>query len=330
MKQELELLFRHETLARPQAEDALLRLLHADANPSSIASFLTAFNMRAPSVAELAGFRDALMRSCITPGIDAAGAIDIVGTGGDGKNTFNISTLSALVVAAAGTRVVKHGNYASGSVSGSSNVLERLGYSFSNDSTTLQRQLDEVNICFLHAPLFHPAMSRVKQVRKELGLQTLFNLLGPLCNPAQPGKQLLGISHHQHIRKYQYLLDETCRDYCIVHSMDGYDEISLTGDFKVIGRDQVQLMTPLDVGMPVILPHEIEAGHSLDNAAALFLDILQGRGSRQQELVVIVNAAFALHCAQPGKDISTCIGMADDALRSGRAFSTLQKLTDRS
>lgn len=327
MKQELEMLFRHETLSREQAKDILQRVLREDISPPLTASFLTVFNMRAPSVEELAGFRDALMETCLSPGLDAADAIDIVGTGGDGKNTFNISTLSALVVAGAGVRVVKHGNYASGSVSGSSNVLERIGYAFTSDGLQLARQLGEANICFLHAPLFHPSMSLVREIRKDLGVQTFFNLLGPLCNPARPGRQLLGVSHHQHIRRYQYLLEEMGTDYCIVHSLDGYDEVSLTGDFKIVRRDHAALLSPPDIGMPAILPRELEAGRSPGDAR-LFLDILKGNGTRQQELVVIANSAFAIQCASPGKDIHNCIELAERSLCSGKAYDTLKKLTN--
>jgi len=325
MKTELAMLYRHETFDRSRARTSLLHILDGNVNPSIIASFLTVYNMRQPTIAELQGFTDALMESCIAVDLDAADAIDIVGTGGDGKNTFNISTLSALVVAAAGIRVIKHGNYGSTSVSGSSNVLEKIGYQFSGDRSVLKRQLDATNICFLHAPLFHPLMDRVKHIRKDLSMQTIFNLLGPLVNPAAPGKQVLGVSHHSHIRKYQYLLDETDKGYSIVHAMDGYDEISLTGSFKVIGRNGAKLYYPEDIGMQKIQPQCIEAGNSVDEAATIFLNILQGIGTLQQEMVVIINSAFAIQCAHPDKGIDMCIDMAKTALYSGKAYQTLKK-----
>ncbi|MDR3681221.1 MAG: anthranilate phosphoribosyltransferase [Flavipsychrobacter sp.] len=329
MRTELAKLFRHEIFDRSSAKTLLHKILDRNVNPSHVASFLAVYNMRQPTIGELQGFTDALMESCKTIDLDARDAIDIVGTGGDGKNTFNISTLSALVVAAAGVRVVKHGNYGSTSVSGSSNVLEKLGYQFSGDKSILKRQLDLTNICFLHAPLLHPIMGSVKQVRKEMGLQTIFNLLGPLINPAEPGKQLLGVSHHSHIRKYQYLLNETDKEYGIVHAMDGYDEISLTGSFKITGRDGTKLYYPEDIGMTRIAPQCLVAGNSVDESAIIFLDILLGRGTHQQEMVVIANSAFAIQCACL-KTIDKCIEMARTALYSGKAYQILKKIIELS
>lgn len=286
--------------------------------------------MRQPTVEELHGFVEAIMESCIRIDLDAENAIDIVGTGGDGKNTFNISTLSSIVVAAAGIRVIKHGNYGSSSISGSSDVLEKLGYRFTNDESTLRRQLEAVNICFLHAPLFHPLMSKLKQVRKELNLQTVFNLLGPLTNPASPGKQMLGVSHQAHIRRYKYLLDETDKVYSIIHSMDGYDEISLTGGFKVTRKHETNLFYPEDIGMQKIAAQSIVAGDSVSDAVEIFLNILQGKGTSQQEMVVVANSAFAIQCVHPERDIALCIEIAKTALSSGKAYQVLNKIIELS
>jgi anthranilate phosphoribosyltransferase len=173
-------------------------------------------------------------------------------------------------------------------------------------------------------------MSRVKQVRKDLGMQTFFNLLGPLINPASPGKQFLGVGRHRQIRPYQHLLQETKRAYTIVHSMDGYDEISLTGSFKTVGRDSVRVYSPEDIGMRRVQPEDIGAGDTIGKTAGLFLKIIQGAGTAQQETVVISNSAFAIQCARPELDLHTCLEMASDALRTGKAYQTLNTLIELS
>ncbi len=328
MKDQLSQLFRHERFNRQQAREALTSLLSSENNISSIASFISAFNMRQPDIEEMHGFIQAMIEMCNKLDLGTQDAIDIVGTGGDGKNTFNISTLSAIVVAAAGVKVIKHGNYASSSVSGSSNVLETLGYQFTNDQSILRKQLEATNICFLHAPLFHPVMVKVKQIRKELSLQTFFNLLGPLINPASPSKQVLGVSHHSHIRKYQYLMQETGKTFCLVHSMDGYDEISLTGHFKIIRNDTVDYLSPEDIGMPTTRPEELYSGDTIEQAAGIFINILEGKGTDAQKNVVIANAAYAIQCAQPMLNIYDCLALSKATLESGKAIETFKKLTD--
>lgn len=319
-----------ETLDREQARNAMMDMMTGEGIDTLTASFLTAYNLRQPTLEELQGFVDALMELCEPIDLDAADAVDIVGTGGDGKNTFNISTLSALIVAAAGVLVVKHGNYGSTSICGSSNVLEVLGYKFTNRRDLLAKQLEDASICFLHAPLFHPVMDRMKQVRRDLGMQTIFNLLGPLVNPASPGSLLLGVGRHSDIRRYQYLLQATERSYTIVHSMDGYDEISLTEKFKAVGRNGVRVFCPEDIGFSRVQPEDLNAGGTIEDAAKVFARILQGHGTKEQETVVIVNSAFAIQCARPEIRLSECIEMATDSLKSGKAYQTLKKLIELS
>jgi len=320
----------YERLDREEARQAMMDIMAVEDNDTLTASFLTVYNLRQPTLEELQGFVDALMELCKPIDLEAADAVDIVGTGGDGKNTFNISTLSSLIVAAAGVRVVKHGNYGSTSICGSSNVLEALGYGFTNDKDVLAKQLADANICFLHAPLFHPLMARMKQVRRDLGVQTIFNLLGPLINPASPGNLLLGVGRHSDIRRYQYLLQATERSYTIVHSVDGYDEISLTGKFKSVGRNGARVYCPEDIGFSSVQPKDLHGGGTIEDAAKVFVSILQGNSTKEQEVVVIANGAFAIHCARPEIRLSECIEMATESLQSGKAYQTLNKLIDLS
>ncbi|RQO29819.1 anthranilate phosphoribosyltransferase [Taibaiella sp. KBW10] len=326
MKHILETLYHYGTLTKNDAQYALQQLALGACNESQAAAFLSAYIMRRPSVAELEGFRDAMMALCIP--LDFAGyeAIDIVGTGGDGKNTFNISTLSAIVTAAAGVPVIKHGNYAASSVSGSSNVLEHLGYVFSERQERLATQLEQANICFVHAPLFHPAMKQVAMVRKNMGVRTFFNLLGPLINPAQPKNQLLGVNSLETGRMYHYLLQETGRRYTIVHSLDGYDELSLTGAFKLISTAQERLCLPADLGLEQVAPEALQSGDSIAAAANIFIAVLQGKGTKAQRAVVVANAALALHCARPDQSFADCLGLAVEALDSLKAYQTFQTL----
>lgn len=327
MKHLPEKLYAQEILDETEACELLLQFAEGALNDSQVSSLLSVYNMRSPSVAELKGFRKAMLLSCIVPQLDAANAVDIVGTGGDGKNTFNISTLSAIVVAAAGIQVVKHGNYAAGSVSGSSNVLEYLGYRFTADNSSLQKQLEQNKLCFLHAPFFHPAMKRAATARKELGIRTFFNLLGPVINPAQPGAQLLGVSRLSMVRLYQYLLENTVSKYHIVHALDGYDEISLTGKFKLVTRHTEQILTPADLGVEMVHAAALHAGNSVADAAKIFVDVLQCNAAIARQQVVIANSGFAIHCAHPEQTREACFDLAKDALLSGKAFRLFKKIT---
>ena len=248
MKKILQYLFEHKSLSRESAREVLVNISNGQYNESELASFTTVFLMRSISIDELLGFRDALMELCVPIHFKDEKVLDIVGTGGDGKNTFNISTLSCFIVAGTGNKVVKHGNYGASSISGSSNVMEQVGYHFTKDPDQLKRQLDKANICFLHAPLFHPALKIVAPLRKNLGVRTFFNMLGPMVNPAMPEYQLVGVFSLEMARIYNYLLQLTGTSFTIIHSLDGYDEISLTSDTKVITNKGERILTPEFLG----------------------------------------------------------------------------------
>jgi anthranilate phosphoribosyltransferase len=330
MNTALKKLYEYQSLDRSEAGEALYQMLTSEVNSSHTTAFITAYNMRQPTVDEMLGFVDTMTTLSVKPFGQMREAIDIVGTGGDRKNTFNISTLSAIVVAAAGYTVIKHGNYGSTSISGSSNVLEHLGYKFTNDSQRLNRQLESANICFLHAPMFHPLMVKVKQVRKDLNVQTFFNLLGPLVNPASPECCFLGVAHHHHLKTYDYILQSLAKRYSIIHSMDGYDEISLTSAFKVITASTTVLKLPEELGFERNLPADIEAGETIDEAARVFMNILQGECTAQQQNTVVVNSAYAIQTIDPSKPISQCLEAAREALATGSALKTFKKLIDLS
>jgi anthranilate phosphoribosyltransferase len=295
-------------------------------NESEIASFTTVFLMRSITIEELQGFSDALMELCVPINFAGEKVLDIVGTGGDGKNTFNISTLSCFIVAGTGNKVAKHGNYGASSISGSSNVMEQLGYKFTNDNSTLQRQLENANICFLHAPLFHPALKVVAPIRKNLGVRTFFNMLGPMVNPAIPDYQLVGVFSLEMARIYNYLLQQTGKAFTIIHSLDGYDEISLTNDTKVITNNGEKIFTPQDLGKRPVSASDIHGGNSVEAAANIFLNILNGKGTWAQNAVVIANAAMALQCIGKYKSYEECYSTAVESLESGAALRSLNKL----
>lgn len=330
MKKILNTLFEHQTLDSDLAREVLINISENKYNDAQIAAFISVYLMRSISLEELSGFRSALLDLCVPIDIDASDCIDLCGTGGDGKNTFNISTLSSFVVAGAGYRVTKHGNYGVSSICGSSNVLEYLGYTFSNDQDTLQRQLDKGNICFLHAPLFHPALKGVGRIRKELGVKTFFNMLGPLVNPVQPQQQLVGVFNLQLARLYQYLMQDLDRNYSIVHAIDGYDEISLTGTARVITPKEELLVKPNYFGQRKLNPEEIFGGDTIDEAAALFTNILDGQGTEAQNAVIAANAGLAIQCFHPDRPIAQCMDQAKESLLSGKAKTALTTLIKNS
>ncbi|MGZ4057221.1 MAG: anthranilate phosphoribosyltransferase [Bacteroidia bacterium] len=326
MKELLNNLFEHRTLTSEEAKEVLVNIASERYNTSQVAAFMSVFLMRSITVQELSGFRDAMLDLCLKVKFDTNETIDIVGTGGDGKDTFNISTLSCFVAAGAGLKVTKHGNYGVSSVSGSSNVLEAIGYKFSNDPGVLQKQLDEAGICFMHAPLFHPAMKSVAPIRKELGVRTFFNMLGPIVNPCFPKYQLLGTYNLEMTRLYNYLLQATDSQYAIVHSFDGYDEISLTSDFKLISKTKEQIMQPTDLGFEKLNQDELLGGDTVDISAKLFMEILNGNGTKAQNNVVCANAAIAINCVHPKRSISECVLLAKESLESKKAFDVYKKL----
>lgn len=328
MKETLLKLTHHQTLSREEAHAILRGIGTGEYNSSQVSAFLTVFMMRLITVEELTGFRDALLELCLRTDLDGISTIDMCGTGGDGKNTFNISTLSSFVVAGAGGKVAKHGNYGISSASGSSNMMEHFGYRFSNDRDKLMRELDQAGICFLHAPLFHPAMKNVGPIRKELALKTFFNILGPMVNPSFPPNQVMGVFSLETARLYHYIFQSTDRRFRIVYSLDGYDEISLTGDFKIISDEGESLMNPADLRKPVYSQEDLFGGNSVEEAAAIFERILNGEGSVAQNDVVVVNSAVGIQCLQPEKTMEESMEMAADSLFSGRAMKVFRKLMD--
>lgn len=325
MKQILTQLFAHQPLGYVDARQVLLDIADGRYNSTQIAAFLTVYRMRAITVPELQGFRAALLDLCLPVDLPED-AIDLCGTGGDGKNTFNVSTLAALVVAGAGYQVIKHGNYGVSSVCGSSNVMAALGYEFSNDSAVLRQQLDTANICFLHAPLFHPAMKEVAPVRKALGMKTFFNMLGPLVNPAQPRFQLVGVFDLELARRYKYILQQSERKYAIVHTLTGYDEVSLTAPFRCITNAADRVLTPEELGFERLQETDLHGGATIPEAAKIFEDILQNRGTPAQNAAVIANAALAIQTIT-GEAYAEARAQATDSLNSGKAHNTLQILT---
>lgn len=326
MKEILNSLFAQRVLEREEARQVLLGITRGECNNSQVAAFLTVFLMRPVSVAELEGFRDALLELCLRIDFSGYDTIDLCGTGGDGRNTFNISTLSSFVVAAAGVKVAKHGNYGVSSVSGSSNVMEHLGYTFTNSASVLEKQLNEAGICFLHAPLFHPAMKTVAPIRKELGVKTFFNMLGPLVNPSFPRYQCTGVFNLELARLYKYLLQQSGRGFTVVHSMDGYDEVSLTSNTRVITNAREQVLEPAHFGFKGLPQDALYGGNTVESSAKIFVEILRSKGTEAQKNVVVANAALAINCAKPVKPLSECVAEAQEALVSGKALKVFEKL----
>jgi anthranilate phosphoribosyltransferase len=326
MKKILQYLFEHKTLPYQQAKEILINISKGIYNETEVTAFVTVFLMRSITIEELQGFRDALLDLCVKVDLDGHKTIDIVGTGGDGKNTFNISTLACFVVAGTGQKVAKHGNYGATSISGSSNVMEQLGYKFKNDQQQLRKEIEEANICFMHAPLFHPALKAVAPIRKNLGLRTFFNMLGPMVNPSSPEFQLVGVYNLEMARIYNYLLQQTGKAFTIIHNLDGYDEISLTNDTKVITREGDKIRTPIELGKRFVEPESIYGGNTTEEAANIFRKIIQGEGTWAQNAVVLANAAMALHCTGNYKKYDEAYNAAVKSLDNGKAYEVLQKL----
>lgn len=326
MKKILQYLFEHKTLSRQEARSVLAGIGKGAYNEHEITAFMTVYLMRSITIEELQGFRDALLDLCVPVELNGYETIDIVGTGGDGKNTFNISTLSCFIVAGTGQKVAKHGNYGASSISGASNVMEQLGYKFKSDTAALKKEVEIANICFLHAPLFHPALKTVGPIRKNLAMRTFFNMLGPMVNPAKPAFQLVGVFSLEMARIYNYLLQQTENAFTIIHGLDGYDEISLTNDTKVITNAGEKIMTPEQLGKRRVEASDIHGGDSVEEAAKIFVNILSREGSWSQNAVVLANAAMALHCTGAYKNYEDAYAAGVESLESGRAYQALQKL----
>jgi len=329
MKKILSHLFESKTFSKEEAYEILTNITSGKYNASQMAAFMAAYCMRSITVEELAGFRDAMLDLCLKLDFKGYNLIDLCGTGGDGKNTFNISTLASFVVAGAGYHVAKHGNYGVSSGCGSSNVIEYLGYQFTNDINEVSRSLNEANICFLHAPMFHPAMKTVAPIRRELGVKTFFNMLGPLVNPAEPAYQSVGVFSLELARLYGYLYQKTTKQYSILHALDGYDEISLTSDFKVIGNLGERYVSLDKLGFDKINPNEIQGGETIEEAANIFMAVLNGTGTVAQNNVVLCNAAIAIQTICQDKSFADCYHEAEVSLLSKRALNSFNKLVKK-
>jgi len=328
MKDTLNFLFAGNCLNKAEAHQMLVGIAEGQFSDSEIASFLTVFRMRRIRPEELAGFRKALLDLCVAIDLSEYNAIDVVGTGGDGKNTFNISTLSSFVLAGTGIKVTKHGNYGLSSVSGSSNMFEYFGYQFSNDQSKLRREVEEAGICFLHAPLFHPAMKSVGAVRKALKVKTLFNMMGPIINPSFPKNQLVGVYDLDVMDLYHEVFRESEQNYLIVNSLDGYDEISLTGDARFVSNQTEDNLSPGDFGFEPVFQEELYGGNTVEEAARIFKSVLEGTGTPAQQNVVIANAALGIRCMCPEKSLIDCVAEASESLESKRALSAFKKLME--
>ena len=326
MKKILNHLFENKTFSRSESQKILTSIALGEFNSSQIAAFITAFGMRNITVAELQGFRDAMLDLCVKLDFSDYELVDLCGTGGDGKDTFNISTLASFVVSGAGYKVAKHGNYGVSSGCGSSNVMEYLGYKFSNDQDVLKKSLDAAGICFIHAPLFNPAMKTVAPIRKELGVKTFFNMLGPMVNPAQPKNQIVGVFSLELARLYAYLYQDTDKNYTILHAVDGFDEVSLTCDFKTFSKSGEALRTISSLGFEQISENEIKGGDSVESSAKIFLDVLNGTASTAQQNVVLCNAALAINTIDDSKTFGDCFYEAEESLMNKKALNSFKTL----
>ncbi|MCG9790919.1 anthranilate phosphoribosyltransferase [Flavobacterium algicola] len=329
MKNTLNRLINHEILSKEEAKSILVNISSGSYNASQTAAFLTVYMMRSVTIDELAGFREALLELCIRVDLSEFNTIDLCGTGGDGKDTFNISTLASFITAGAGVKVAKHGNYGVSSISGSSNVMEKLGVKFSNDADFLKKSIDQAGICILHAPLFHPAMKNVGPIRKDLAVKTFFNMLGPMVNPSFPQNQMVGVFNLELARMYGYLYQNTAANFTILHSLDGYDEISLTCPTKFITHKKEGVLNPSDFGVRILKQTEIAGGSSIDESAQMFTAIISGKGTEAQNNVVCANAAMAI------ATVSGCTPLegfesAKESLFSGKGLNALKKLQELS
>jgi anthranilate phosphoribosyltransferase len=326
MKSILNHLFEYKTFSKEESKTILTNIAQGKYNNSQMAAFMTAYCMRNITVEELEGFRDGMLELCLPVELETDKLIDLCGTGGDGKDTFNISTLASFVVAGAGYKVAKHGNYGVSSGCGSSNVMEYLGYKFTNDISTLRRDIDEAGICFLHAPMFHPAMKTIAPIRKELGVKTFFNMLGPLVNPARPKNQIVGVFSLELARLYAYLYQKSAKNYTILHALEGYDEVSLTCDFKTFTKAGEKINTLKELGFDRLKPEEIAGGNTVPESADIFISVLVGEATAAKNNVVLCNAALAIQTLEPQKSFADCFYEAEESLLSKRALISFKKL----
>ena len=329
MKDILNRMLNHEELTREETKDILIGITKSEFPNEQITALLTALQMRGITVDELLGFRDGILETGVPVPLDCDRYIDVVGTGGDRKNTFNISTTSCFVIAGAGYKVAKHGNYAATSKSGASNVIANHGVTFTDDIDKLNRCINECGIVYLHAQLFANAMKFVGPIRKALQFPTCFNLLGPIVNPSKPQCQLLGVANLDQMRLYNNVYQKIGIDYGIVNSIDGYDEISLTGDFKVTTNNYERIFKPSDLGFGITKPEELRAGADEKEAKEIFDNVLANTALPAQKNVVLANAAFGIQVLEKGKkDIEECVEIARESIDSGRALATFKKFVE--
>jgi anthranilate phosphoribosyltransferase len=324
MKQYLQFILKGEHLNREEAKELILNMTSGNKDPRILAAILTAYHFNPPNLKEIEGFRDGLLDRATRVNLSEYRGMDLCGTGGDGKNTFNISTLSSFIVASCGIPVTKHGNYSASSVCGSSNVLEYLSYQFKTSEDALKKELDKNGICFLHAPLFHPCLKEIAPIRKTLSFKTFFNLLGPLVNPSIPKIQSTGVFNLEVQRQYHYLLQQSHDRHSIIHSIDGYDEVSLTGSFKIVSSEGEFVYHPSDFGLSVLNAKELAGGETIKESAQIFTRVLQGKGNASQNQVVAINAAIAMNCYNPEKDIQSHFEDALECLLSGKGYQKLR------
>ncbi len=325
MKTLLEKLFNHENLSETEAKILLEKIVNDEANQSQIVAAITCILMRTVSENEIEGFRNALLEQAVIPDLYTRDAIDVCGTGGDGKNTFNISTLTAIVIAGAGYKVIKHGNYGASSHCGSSNLLESIGYNFRCDSDNLNRQLENSNLVFLHAPLFHPCLKKLVPIRQELGVRTFFNFLGPLLNPVQPDYQLSGVFDLRVARIYKSILSRRRKRFAVVHSLDGYDEVSLTSAFSYLSESKEQLIYPEELGLESLDQNDLYGGESISDARQIFETILAGAGTKAQNQVVLVSSALSIQCMDSKLDFDAAYQKAEQSLLCKSALKSITK-----
>ena len=328
MKQILQYLFNHQTLSKAEAKAIMIEIAQNKFNETEVSAFITVFMMRSITLEEMQGFREALLDLAVKVDLGTHDLVDIVGTGGDGKNTFNISTLASFIVAGTGQKVAKHGNYAASTISGASNVLETLGYRFKDNEAALKNDLEKGNFCYLHAPIFHTSLKSIAPMRRNLGLKTFFNILGPLINPAKPKYTMIGVANLEIARIYQYLLQKKNADFLLVNALDGYDEISLTSDTKIIDKNGEKIFSAEDLQFKNIDPETIFGGNSIDEAAHIFKNILEGNGTYEQNAVVLANAGMALKNTGKYGDYDNCLKMAKESLLEGKALNGFKKLVD--
>lgn len=328
MKNLLYKMFEHRSLSREESHQVLLNIADGKYNDVQLSAFMTVFLMRSITLDELTGFRDAILERRNPVDFGDVKAIDIVGTGGDGKNTFNISTASCFVVAGTGRKVIKHGNYGASSISGASNVLEQHGVRFTSDISILDRSLADSGVCYLHAPFFSPALKSVAAVRKALGVRTFFNMLGPLVNPVMPRYQLLGVYNLKLLRLYNYIAQQEGIDCTVVHSLDGYDEISLTSTFKVCSPEGERLYSPEDFGFPTVSQESLSGGDTVEEAAAIFDNVLAGTATKAQTDCVVANSAFAIHTLDPQVSIQEAIRESRESINSGAAQGAFRRFVE--